>query len=115
MVPLAQQPSQHCFFNMAHPVYRNLTSRDTLFGLDLYDLVILAAVANLVFRLHHPDVWSGKILNVIIVILSYLMLILLKRRFPPGHLKNRIGFMFTKHRFRPDPEDKLKSLNEVQS
>ncbi len=99
--------------NMAHPVYRNLASRDTLFGLDLYDLVVMAAVTNLVFRLHQPAIWSGKILNVVIVALSYVVLVLIKRQFPPGYLKNRVNFLFRRRRYRPEPEDQIEPWYEV--
>lgn len=95
---------------MAHRVYRNLTSRDTLFGLDLYDLVILAAITNIIFRIHNPQVWSGKLLNIAILVISYVALVVIKRQFSPGFLKNRISFFYRKHRFRPDPESQLKPM-----
>lgn len=97
---------------MAHTVYRNLSSRDTLFGLDLYDLVIMAAVTNLVFRLHRPAIWSGKLLNVVIVVVCYVVLVVIKSKFPPGYLQNRMNFLFRNRRYRPDPEDQLKVFQE---
>lgn len=98
---------------MANPVYRNLSSSDTLFGLELFDLVIMAAITNLVFRLHQTQVWSGKILNVLIVALSYVFFAAAKRLFPPGYFKNRVAFLFSRHRFRPDPEGCLKPMQEI--
>lgn len=97
---------------MTNPVYRNLSSRDTLFGLDLFDLVILAAITNIVFRVHQPQVWSGKLLNVLIVAMSYVLIAGLKRIFPPGYFKNRVAFLFFCHRNRPEPEACLKPFSK---
>lgn len=112
MEPQGHKPCRLYSFDMQHPVYRNLSSRDTLFGLDLYDVVIMAAIANLVFRLHRPEVWSGKLLNVIIVAMSYLILVFVKRHFPPGYINNRVAFLFRKHRYLPEPENQHKPMEE---
>jgi hypothetical protein len=102
------------YFDMQNPVYRNLSMQDTLFGLDLFELVIMAALTNLVFRIHQPQVWSGKLLNGLIVAMSYLLIAGVKKMFPPGSFKNRVNFLFTRHRFRPEPEEILKSMHEVE-
>lgn len=90
-----------CFFDMEHRVYRNLRHKDTLFGLELTDLVVIAAVANVVFRVHQPDVWAGKLLNVIIVAISYLILVFIKRRLPTGYISNYVHFLFRNRSYDP--------------
>jgi hypothetical protein len=96
-----------------HKVYRNIKSRDTMFGLDVSDLLVMACVINIVFRFHKTDVWSGKLLNVAIVAAIYLILIFVKRLFPKGYLKNLINFLFKKRRFVPDRDTELISLKQV--
>lgn len=97
---------------MKNVIFRNLTLRDTFFGLDMTDLVVMACVVNIVFRFHRATHWSGKILNVVIVLGSYLSLILIKRQFPKGYLNNMVRFLFKRRRFVPD-RDVLKSAQEV--
>ncbi|MBU0506650.1 MAG: hypothetical protein ABII18_00225 [bacterium] len=96
-----------------HKVYRNIKSRDTIFGLDVSDLIVMACVLNIVFRFHKTDVWSGKLLNVAIVAAIYLILIFVKRQFPKGYLKNLINFLFKKRRFVADRDTELLSLKEI--
>jgi len=99
---------------MEHRIYRNLHSKDTIFGLELYDLVILAAMTNIVFRLNQSQIWSGKILNVVIVLISYLLLVVIKKKMPPDYIKNQVGFLFRTRRYLPDPEEKLNPLDGIK-
>lgn len=98
---------------MKHPTYRNLTSRDTLFGLDLYDLAIVGCVANVIFRFNRTDLWLGKLLNVAVIVLVYLGLVLVKRRYPKGYIKNMINFLFKKRRFVAHGDTLLEPLKQV--
>lgn len=83
---------------MKHTAYRNLAVGDTLFGLSLVDLAILACVVNIVFRFNRSDEWTGKLFNFVIIAIVYFGIIFSKRYFAKGYLTNMVRFLFKSRR-----------------
>ena len=98
---------------MKHRVYRNLSVGDTLFGLSLVDLGILACVVNIVFRYNRSNDWTVKLFNFAIIGVVYIGIILAKRYFAKGYLTNMIHFLFKRRRYLPTREEKLTPLKQV--
>jgi hypothetical protein len=98
---------------MRHQVYRNLGVRDTLFGLTLVDIVIVASVLNIVLRFNKSDLWIGKLSNFAIVGLTYIFLVLIKRYFPKGYIQNMVKFLFKTRRFLPNSDKQLNPFRQV--
>lgn len=87
-----------------HVVYRNLDERDTLFGLDIMDILVLGIVMMLVFKFNDGDGLAPKMINFIIVGLNYLILVYVKRHLPKRYFQSMLDFLFKPRIFLPEKE-----------
>ena len=100
---------------MRHCVYRNLSVRDTFFGLDLTDLVIMSVIVNLVFGVNTSHYWVSRLLNFVIIVSAYLFLSVIKSKLPKKYLSNLINFLFKSRCYLARFDTQLRPLYEVIS
>lgn len=93
-----------------HVVYRNLNERDTLFGLDIMDILILGIGMMLLFKFNDGDGLVPKMINFIILGLIYLTLVYVKRHLPKGYIQSMLDFLFKPRIFLPEREEEFDLL-----
>lgn len=94
-----------------HVVYRNLDQRDTIFGLDIIDILVLGISMMLLFRFNDSPGFISRGINLSLMAVIYLTLVYTKRHLPKGYFQHMLDFLFKPRILLPDREQQFNLMD----
>lgn len=74
------------------PIYRHIQSKETFWGMDIFDMIVLSLMTHLLFRFNDGKETIVTFINLFVIGMTYLALTFIKRKLPKNYTNKILEF-----------------------